>query len=243
MRPRRAFLRIAIPMLAGAGISLLVAQACVLRSPISGDASAILALSDTGSGTFHLADDGFEIGPEECESIIARREPLIDARRLSELKARSEDHLTLLTLSIARGRGVTIDSFTLSRIEARENGAEDVEELTTISAGFPWPGLAGSLSQNFRDPPVLRGALLRAAAPTRPRQRLAIRRLIPLAPLWTGLALNTACVAVPLWLAPPMTRALLRRLRLRRNHCPRCGYNRLGLPPTAPCPECGPAPT
>lgn len=47
-------------------------------------------------------------------------------------------------------------------------------------------------------------------------------------PLWIPLLLTTATAAT-LW---------TKRLRTPRGHC-RCGYDRRGLPATAPCPECG----
>jgi hypothetical protein len=55
----------------------------------------------------------------------------------------------------------------------------------------------------------------------------------------------TAYIQAPLW---PPTAALLtllalpftiRRLRRRAGRCTACGYNRHGLTPDAPCPECG----
>jgi hypothetical protein len=59
-------------------------------------------------------------------------------------------------------------------------------------------------------------------------------------PIWSGLFLNTA-FHTSLWaiflFAPGITRRALRR---SRGLCPRCAYDLRSLPPSSPCPECGP---
>ncbi len=58
-------------------------------------------------------------------------------------------------------------------------------------------------------------------------------------PLWPGVATNAvfwSAVIYPLLL---ITAALRRRLRIHRQLCPACTYPRIGLAPSAPCPECG----
>jgi hypothetical protein len=62
---------------------------------------------------------------------------------------------------------------------------------------------------------------------------------LPVGPLWPGFALNTifyAAIAWGLWQIPG---AIRRRSRRRAGRCVRCGYDRTGLAPEAPCPECG----
>lgn len=72
------------------------------------------------------------------------------------------------------------------------------------------------------------------ADPANPRHR----PVLPLRPLWFGVAVNTLFYAGALWLplAGPFT--LRQRLRRYYGHCPSCGYDLLG-DLHAGCPECG----
>ena len=65
---------------------------------------------------------------------------------------------------------------------------------------------------------------------------------LPITPIWPGFAINTifwslpALTPVALWIGFKHSRATN---RLRRGLCPHCAYDRTGLPPETPCPECG----
>jgi hypothetical protein len=64
-------------------------------------------------------------------------------------------------------------------------------------------------------------------------------RLLPARPIWSGLLVDAGVYAVmlmPSSLAFRGGRSLVRRWRGR---CCRCGYDPVGLPPGAVCPECG----
>lgn len=77
----------------------------------------------------------------------------------------------------------------------------------------------------------------------RPTQVSDFAAAIPTEIIPLNLAINSALYGALIGLPLAFARTLLRHLRLRRNHCPRCNYNRHGLPPSAPCPECGPVST
>lgn len=72
-----------------------------------------------------------------------------------------------------------------------------------------------------------------------PRDRKFNPRAIPLAPVWPGLAVNTALYGGAWMLLVGALRAVRRVRRRRAGRCVRCGYPRAGLPPGSLCPECG----
>lgn len=72
---------------------------------------------------------------------------------------------------------------------------------------------------------------------------LTVHVAFPYLPYWPGLITNAAFYA-SLWTVPLMSAVwLVRRarnaIRRRRGLCPKCAYDRRGLPADALCPECG----
>ena len=61
-------------------------------------------------------------------------------------------------------------------------------------------------------------------------------RMAPLAPIWSGLVINTAFYATLVWLLIHGLSALRRLLRVRRGLCPKCAYP---MGESAVCTECG----
>jgi hypothetical protein len=72
-----------------------------------------------------------------------------------------------------------------------------------------------------------------------PRDNRGICGYLPIAPIWSGLAIDTLFYGTIAWglLFLPGT---LRRWRRRRGgRCVKCGYDRAGLGAESACPECG----
>lgn len=109
---------------------------------------------------------------------------------------------------------------------------------TGVSSGWPMRAFAGGL-QEIDDQAATGPASIMAHFALR-LSPSAGPNILPLRPLWVGLAVNIAIYASFLWLAHSATRLLVRRFRrwLRRNHCHACGYDVRGAA-QSPCPECG----
>lgn len=63
-------------------------------------------------------------------------------------------------------------------------------------------------------------------------------RAIPHRPIWLGLILDTFIFAAFWWCAVQLLLLAFGRFRMKRGHCPACGYNLAGQT-TPGCPECG----
>lgn len=63
--------------------------------------------------------------------------------------------------------------------------------------------------------------------------------ILPFKPLWPGFAVNTLLGALLWWVPIAGLQTFVSFRRRRRGRCSRCGYDRAGIPPQAPCPECG----
>ncbi len=68
--------------------------------------------------------------------------------------------------------------------------------------------------------------------------KIYIPRLLPLRPIWIGVAVNTVFYAALLWLLLTASLRTRRLIRKRRGECVRCGYDLRGTTDII-CSECG----
>ncbi len=114
-----------------------------------------------------------------------------------------------------------------------------------LATGWPWVTMWSSYDQQpgggywwFKS----RNGIKVADAPANPNFRsvLSPRELaLPLRIVPGGFALCTLVWAVVWWVVLFGWRAVIRFVRVRRGRCPACAYDRGGLDPGTPCPECG----
>jgi hypothetical protein len=62
---------------------------------------------------------------------------------------------------------------------------------------------------------------------------------LPIAPIWSGLAINTLFYGTIAWVLLFLPGTVRRWRRRRVGRCVQCAYDRAGLAAGAPCPECG----
>jgi hypothetical protein len=121
-------------------------------------------------------------------------------------------------------------------------GAED-------SRGWPLPALRGRVfgatdpradSVWFAD-----HAAIYTSGPdptTRMSESLATVRILPMEPIWRGIAIDIVALAAIWWLGLTATvagtGAIKARFRIPAGHCPKCGYDLVGNL-AGGCPECG----
>lgn len=121
-----------------------------------------------------------------------------------------------------------------------EDGAQ-YTEWGARAAGWPWPCLASRSATSTAGVRETRWALRIWPAPvfvgTAPRD--PDQGTVPMRPLAFGLAANTLLFAAPLFLVLVVPAWIRRARRGRRGCCRWCGYDRRGLEPAQPCPECG----
>jgi hypothetical protein len=110
------------------------------------------------------------------------------------------------------------------------------EYVITVEAGWPLSCVWGAAMESHQG--ILTTFGLAAVGPINSAPPL---RAIAVAPLWPGLAADTAFYSAAWWLILFVPRRLRRTLRRRRGLCPACRYDLRGLPPGALCPECGAA--
>ena len=254
MRPTRVIAVVGLHLAGGVAVSLAVAAGCAAWSVSHGGAPTVGASSfdfdtrvwTTRSGTlsdhdpFHESRRGSMLPlmglpcPRVQERVRAVNEP--DAPRILDWPRSME--VVIFVLS-SPGREVELALLMNGGGDPCRGSSHDAAR---IRAG--WPAFClesrGSPQPASARPTSAPDAI---AFPewlgTREDPLPAGTRVLPLRPIPAGLLVDSALYALalaPLHLGFTRLRA---RLRRRRHHCPACNYDRRGLVPDSPCPECG----
>ena len=115
-----------------------------------------------------------------------------------------------------------------------------MEVVFAVGAG--WPRCAMMYANEESTPAQPRAAWTTTGAyevPALRHGRTWYPAVLPLRPIWDGLALDTVFWAAVWWGIVMVPRVACRRWRESRGRCASCGYDRRGLTPGARCPECG----
>jgi hypothetical protein len=131
--------------------------------------------------------------------------------------------------------GVGLDHVQIGYGEIGDQASGGMYMVNEIRAGWPIRCLSGVSRGVWKSPPEFLGGI--GVPPEMRREAALYDRFIPIRPL-PGLAVNTVFYASLYLFAAFAVKATIRRRRVRRNVCPSCGYQRTGLVPDSPCPEC-----
>lgn len=234
----RRIIKLAALLLAGAAISIAIAEA-----------ASIWSYTLCIGSVFRYR--GISEERETNPSLIARQE-MMEARLLRiNATTRGIDapkpRNPILSFSFHSGFAIEVDEYRLFNISPRHNLPSNFE-YCEVQAGWPFRCMIatsvrlGEPTREWRDaipaPKFLNPAPFTPTPPRPPRPddlpTPLMLRFIP-----SGLALNTAIFASALWTLFFTRATLTTTLRRRRNRCPACNYHRAGLAADALCPECG----
>lgn len=125
----------------------------------------------------------------------------------------------------------------IGSLPARCRIPEQFSMAFTYAVGWPCRSLRGSCQIDWPNQKVHYFGFL---PPASDRSRSTFEQLardhLPIAPVWTGLIINSLVFGFPTWVFWTIYTSA-RRFR-RKGHCRRCSYDLAGVP-TNRCPECG----
>lgn len=131
--------------------------------------------------------------------------------------------------------GIGLDHVQIGYLDYGDPAGGGLYMVNEIRAGWPMRCLNGVSRGLWQSPPEFLGCI--GVPPHMRRESVLYDRFIPIRPL-PGLAVNTVFYAGLYLFGAFAVKATIRRRRVRRNLCPGCGYQRTGLAPSSPCPEC-----
>lgn len=231
----------AVALIGGLAVPLILAGACALRAPLERPChSSICRYPDDPEWQDIPRSCGNEPDPvSDFDGRLARLEASLDPGWLRTFE--STPNKRFKSVWSEDGPGLTVEWLSCF-VPDQPDGAE----VESVRAGWPYPCLIGRTVTMKPAPSVTIGRI-RAPAWLFPREDpFGPARRLPLTPLWPGLLADTGvftgAILALMWVAA-LVRAFRNRLRHDPDRCPSCNYHLLGLPPNAPCPECGvPAP-
>lgn len=251
-RPLRTFATPLIFLLGGMAVSVVVAEACALRSVLRDPVEAVLTRekpTEPWAPNTYGGWIAFGAPPHPDPGPVFARLDAIEAPAWAESYTEAVRTAPIRLIMVTRGPGLRDECLGYWIVTPENDGS--TETMIHRRAGWPFPALCatGWSSGTLADPRGTERWIHSAPAPA----WLAPRRFVPgdwrsnlprrllLEPLPLGLLADSVLYGGVLAAPVMIVRAFRRALRLRRNHCPACNYNRHGLPAGAPCPECGPA--
>lgn len=137
-----------------------------------------------------------------------------------------------------RGAGWTLDHVLASYKKYHHSSPRNRNEMTRVSAGWPWLCLEGERRVIAAQPSAWRIT----SVPTLPGADATRRTYIPFSPRWPAFLTSIAMYAAMTFTVVAIAIIGKRLYRHWRGRCPGCGYHLRGLSPAdcrIRCPECG----
>jgi hypothetical protein len=248
---------LALCLLGGVVITVMVAQACALWSPVRPRFIAyryryLNERSWIGVPPPNNADNvPWDPNPgPRFERLEGAGDPTWMAR-YSETHALTHGGVTVHDELVKTWHGPGLDFELLALDEGLTEDApvRPAARIVGVRSGWPLPCLSASCWQTSAlwaaGPPVAGRWTSAVAAPdlARPAPQwtssVPAARVLPCAPLWDGLVVNTAFYSACLLGLLAAAGIVVRMLRRAGGRCGACGYDRRGLAADARCPECG----
>ena len=232
----RLLAHVALAAVGGIGASYVVAGVCALRTVERGFCWSMLRLergtgrwceSPPGCGTGYNPVDG---GEDMAADVVS----CAGMEVLARMVPGGVDGAVIREPCVGPG-------FRSIELAVWERSSSNAANIEAVYAGWPRACCMGAVAVDDRGAAMLSGAV--RAPESFKRSWNGTGGIVPVRPMWRGLAINTAIYGSGLWMvwmvAMPGRRFLVRSVRARGGRCVGCGYSREGLALGGECPECG----